>query len=183
MEFIRRLFGRDVTTDVIERLESQHAEVDALIAALEAGDGNRRVVFTELADKLAAHATVEEKLFYPAIMAKDTEKLLEESVEEHLSIRRILADLIMMKLDDDATFFAKLSVLKEQLDHHAHQEEEKELFPKVKELLSRDERAALGNEVLVMFEELMLTHPLRNVPSETAAAAQLPRLRGRHVAR
>ncbi len=172
-----------MSTDVIELLESQHAEVDALIAKLENGEGNRRAVFTELADKLAAHATVEEKLFYPAIMAKSTEELLEESVEEHLSIKRILADLIMMKLDDDATFFAKLSVLKEQISHHAHEEEEKELFPKVKDLLSRDERAALGNEVLVMFEELMLTHPLRSVPSEIAHAAQLPRLRGRQMTR
>ena len=179
MDFIRRLLGKDVTTDVLELLTEQHTEVDALIAALENGEGNRRAVFTELADKLAAHMTVEEKLFYPAIVAKDTKEELAEAVEEHLGIRRVLADLIMMDLDDDATFIAKLSVLKEQVSHHAHEEEEKTLFPQVKKLLSSDERAALGNELLVMFEELLEMHPMRNVPDETAAAAKLPSLRGR----
>src|SRR5688572_11092828 len=101
MDFLRRLFGKDVTTDVIELLEQQHAEIDSLIALLERGEGDRRAVFNELADKLAAHAAIEEKLFYPSIVARDTEKLLGESVEEHLSIKRVLADLIMMKLDDD----------------------------------------------------------------------------------
>ncbi len=180
MGILHRLIGRakGIHTDVLEILTEQHAEVDMLIEKLETGEGNRREVFAELADKLAAHASVEEKVFYPAILAKDTKGDLAEAVEEHLSIKRVLADMITMKLDDEL-FFAKLSVLKEQVGHHAHKEEEKHLFPKVRELLSIDERAALGNEFLVVFEELLATHPLRNVPSETAAAASLPRLRGR----
>jgi hemerythrin superfamily protein len=133
-------------------------------------------VFTELADKLAAHATVEEKIFYPAVMAKETVDLLEESVEEHLSIKRLLADLIALSPSDDA-FDAKLRVLKEQVSHHAHKEEERKLFPKLEKLFSDDERAAIGNEVLCMFEELMLSHPYKNVPSETTEAAELPRVR------
>ena len=174
MGFLRKLFGIEVTTDVLELLSSQHKEVDALFEAIEQGKGNRRVLFTELADKLAAHAPVEEKLFYPAVMAKETGDLLKESVEEHLSIKRVLADLIAMKVDDDQ-FLAKLKVLKEQVSHHAHKEEEQKLFPKVKSLLSADERAALGNELLVMFEDLMTSHPYKNVPAETDKAAELPR--------
>jgi hemerythrin superfamily protein len=180
MGIIRRLLGKEVTTDVLELLAEQHAEVDALIAKLENGEGNRRVVFSELADKLAAHAVVEEKLFYPAVLAKDTEGMLAEAVEEHLSIKRVLADMIAARIDDDH-FLAKLSVLKEQVSHHAHAEEEKELFPKVRDMFSADERAALGNELLVMFEDLLATHPMRSVPSQTGSAAQLPRLRGRRM--
>lgn len=173
MGILQKLFGKQTTTDVLELLSSQHEEVDALIAELEKGGRDRGALFTELADKLAAHATVEEKLFYPAVMAKDTEELLTESVEEHLSIKRILADLIELRTDDEA-FDAKLQVLKEQINHHAHEEEENKLFPKVRALLDADERAALGNEVLVMFEELMLSHPYKNVPSEISEAAHLP---------
>ena len=176
MGFLRKLFRREVTTDVLELLASQHMEVDALFEAIEKGKGNRRALFTELADKLAAHATVEEKLFYPAVMAKKTDDLLKESVEEHLSIKRVLADMIAMRVDDDH-FLAKLKVLKEQVSHHAHKEEEAKLFPKVKSMMTSDERAALGNEVLVMFEDLMLSHPYRNVPAETDEAAPLPRAR------
>lgn len=176
MGILRKIFGKDTTTDVLELLASQHREVDELIAKLEHGSGPRRGLLTQLADKLAAHATVEEKLFYPAVMVRDTEDQLRESVEEHLAIKRLLADMIVMRLDDDS-FDAKLSVLKEQVSHHAHEEEEQKLFPKVKSLLDRDERAALGNELLVMFEELMQGHPSRNAPRETAHAAKLPSVR------
>lgn len=174
MGFFRKLLGRDVGTDVLEILTTQHAEVDQLIEKLEKGDGNRRLVFTQLADRLAAHATIEEKIFYPAVMAKGTEDMLREAVEEHLALKRLIADMITLKVDDDE-FTAKLSVLKEQVTHHAHKEEEGKLFPKVKHLLSMDERAALGNEVLVMFEEMMKTHPYKNVPAEIDVAADLPR--------
>lgn len=173
MGLLRNLFGKDTTTDVLELLRAQHEEVDALIASIENGEGNRRALFTELADKLAAHATVEEKLFYPAVMAKETDDMLHEAVEEHLAIKRLLADMIALDTDDDQ-FIAKLSVLKEQVAHHAHEEEERKLFPKVKSLLGSDERAALGNEVLVMFEDLMQSHPYEHVPAETAEAAPLP---------
>ena len=176
MGILRKLFGKDTTTDVLELLAAQHKEVDSLIAKLEHGSGPRRGLLIQLADRLAAHATVEEKLFYPAVMAKRTEDQLHEAVEEHLSIKRLLADMIEMRLDD-YMFEAKLSVLKEQVSHHAHEEEEKHLFPEVKEMLSSDERAALGNEVLVMFEDLMEGHPSQQVPKQTAAAAKLPSLR------
>ncbi len=173
MGILSKLFGNDVTTDVLEILTSQHKEVDLLIEQIESGSGNRRALFTQLADKLAAHATVEEKLFYPAVMAKQTEDQLKEAVEEHLAVKRLLADMLAMRADDDE-FDAKLSVLKEQVTHHAHKEEEAKLFPKVKSMFNADERAALGNELLVMFEDLMRGHPSTPVPNETDAAAPLP---------
>ncbi len=176
MGILRKLLRKDTTTDVLELLTAQHKEVDELIELIEKGEGNRRVLFTELADKLAAHATVEEKIFYPAVMAEQTEDQLREAVEEHLSIKRLLADMIALSTSDDA-FDAKLTVLKEQVSHHAHKEEEAKLFPKLRAMFDADERAALGNEVLVMFEGLMLSHPYRNVPAETGAAARLPRRR------
>jgi hemerythrin superfamily protein len=178
MGIIRTLLGRDTTTDILDLLESQHKEVDELFGRLESRAGDRRAVFIELADKLAAHAAAEEKLFYPAVMSKDTEDLLHESVEEHLSVKRVLADLLEMDLDDVA-FEARLAVLKEQVAHHAHREEEDKLFPKVRSAMTRDERAALGNEFLVMFEELMQSHPYKNVPGETQAPAPLPHVSSR----
>lgn len=175
MGILRTILGKDTTTDVLELLEAQHKEVDELFARLEQGGGDRRAVFTELADKLAAHASAEEKVFYPSVMSTETSDLLHESVEEHLSIKRVLADLITKNVDD-ASFKATLSVLQEQVAHHAHKEEEAKLFPKVRTAMTKDERAALGNEYLVAFEELMQSHPYRNVPNETETAAPLPPL-------
>jgi iron-sulfur cluster repair protein YtfE (RIC family) len=160
-------------TNVLDLLTSQHGEVDALFAKLEKRHGDRHALFLELADKLAAHATVEEKIFYPSVMSNKTNDLLHESVEEHLEIKRILADLITMTVDHD-TFDAKLNVLKENVSHHAHEEEEQKLFPMLRKSMSQDELLALGNEVLAMFEELMPQHPHKNVPNETKQAAPLP---------
>ncbi len=173
MGILRNLFGDTTSTNVLDLLTAQHTEMDALFEQLENGEGDRRAVLTELADKLSAHATVEEKVFYPAIMSKDTNEKLQEAVQEHLQLKRMLNDLVTLKLDDD-TFAGKLQVLKEQNAHHAHKEEEEELFPVVKKAMRKDELAALGKEVLVMFEELMQTHPSANLPRETTTAAPLP---------
>jgi hemerythrin superfamily protein len=166
----------EMSADVLELLASQHTEIDALFEQLEEDKGDRRSLFDELANKLAAHATVEEKVFYPAVMSKDTEELLHESVEEHLSIKRVLADMLTMRLDQD-TFKAKLTVLKEHVAHHAHEEEEDKLFPMLRKSMTADERGALGNAVLVMFEDLMKARPAANVPAEIEAAAPLPSVR------
>lgn len=173
MGILRKLFGATTSTNVLELLAEQHAEVDALFERIEEGEGNRQALLAELADKLAAHATVEEKIFYPAVMAAETRSLLHESVEEHLGIKRELADLITMRLSEEQ-FVAKLKVLKEYVSHHAHKEEEAKLFPEVEDLFDADQLAAIGNEVLVMYEELIATSPAQNVPQETAAAAPLP---------
>lgn len=163
------------TIDVLELLESQHTEVDQLIADLERGRGDRARVFAELADKVAAHSAVEEKIFYPAAMAKSTEELLHEFVEDHLTVKRLLADMMEMDPDDeDGEFDEALALLKDEFRHHSHDEEEGRLFPRVARMMSDEERAGLGNEVLAMFEWLIDQEPRRDVPRETAEPAPLP---------
>ena len=101
-----------------------------------------------------------------------------QSIDGHMPldmvdfVKRLLADMMTLEPDDDH-FDAKLKVLKENVRHHAHDEEEDKLFPQVKKMFSEDELAALGNEMLAMFEDLMDQEPRRNVPAETAEAAEL----------
>ena len=166
---------KDDTINALELLRTQHEEVESLIEKIENTDDARekQALFVEMADKLAAHSTIEEKIFYPSVMDRKTREALVESTEEHLSVKRLLAD--MMELDvEDEHFDAKLSVMKEQIRHHAHDEEEDTLFPKVRRLMSADELAALGNEMLAMFETLLEQSPRNQVPSETAEPAPLP---------
>ena len=162
------------TTDALELLTSQHDEVEMLFEKLENTDdaGEKATIFRELADKIAAHATMEEKIFYPSVMAKSTCELLLESTEEHLAVKRVLADLLEMDPDDER-FDAKCTVLKDIIHHHAREEEEGELFPKVRKLMNKDELAGLGNEMLAMFEVLLEREPRMNVPAETSEAAPL----------
>jgi hemerythrin superfamily protein len=164
------------TIDALELLKMQHDEVEMLFGQIEDSDdpNEKTALFTELADKLAAHATMEEKIFYPSVMGEETEDLLLESTEEHLSVKRVLADMLAMDVEEDR-FDAKLSVLKEQVRHHARDEEEGELFPKIRKEFSADELSALGNECMALFESLIERgEPRMNVPSELRAAAELP---------
>ena len=161
--------------DALELLTEQHDKVDELIKQLEdedLADDRKAVVFRELADSIAAHSTIEEKLFYPSVKAKQTEEILLESTEEHLAIKRVLADLMETRLDDER-FDARLSVLKEEIEHHAREEEEDVLFPKLRKLMSREELEVLGAEMLSMFERLMTTEPRKQVPKQTDKPASV----------
>jgi hemerythrin superfamily protein len=162
------------TIDALELLIAQHDEVDDLIDQIEDSDDEdeRATLFRELADKIAAHAAIEEKLFYPSVVSADTAEMLLEATEEHLVIKRVLADLLEMEPDDDR-FDAKLTVLKDVFRHHAREEEERELFPIVRRMMNADERAGMGNELLAMYEELIDQEPRMNVPAETREAAPL----------
>lgn len=160
--------------NAIDLLEGQHREVEELFTKLEKARGGeaKRRVFTELADKLAVHATIEERHFYPAVKAKRTEDILLESLEEHLGIKRVLADLLAVEPDDE-TFEAKAKVLKEQVEHHV-EEEEDDLFPKVKKLLDEETLIALAQQMTATQEELIAEGSPRNaVPSETDHPASL----------
>ena len=159
--------------NAIDLLKQQHREVERLFKKIEkAGPEEKEKLFDELADALAVHAAIEEQHFYPATKDARTEELLEEAVEEHLSVKRIIADLLEME-PDDAQFDAKMKVLQEQVEHHV-EEEEKELFPKVQKLHSKDELEDLGVLMEQTAEELKEQGaPRMDVPKETGTAAPL----------
>jgi hemerythrin superfamily protein len=160
--------------NAIELLLSQHREVDELFSKIESAKSEDRKseLFEEIADKLAIHAAIEEHHFYPAVRASRTEDILLESLEEHLSIKRVLADLLDVSVDDES-FDAKIKVLQEQVEHHV-EEEESDLFPKVKKILDKDELEAIGQAMSAEQAELEERgSPRENVRSETEAAAPL----------
>lgn len=159
--------------NALDLLIEQHDEVEDLFEMIEKAEGEKKTeLFEELADKLAAHATVEETVFYPAVKAKETEELLVESTEEHLAIKRVLADLLELDTDDEH-FDAKIKVMQEEVDHHAREEEEDKLFPKVRRLMSSEELDQLGSEMESLFEQLLSEEPRKNVPAETEEAAPI----------
>lgn len=102
----------------VDFLITHHRAIEANLKTLMEADAQRRArTFQGFADQLMAHVTVEEQRFYPEVKASKTEDILLESLEEHLSIKRLLADLLQMSARN-AHFELKLHVLKEQLEHH-----------------------------------------------------------------
>jgi hemerythrin superfamily protein len=160
--------------DAIKLLKQQHDEVEEAFGKMDkARDARRKqALFEEIADALAVHAAIEENHFYPASKSAGTEGLLRESVEEHLSVKRLIADA-MKAGPGDPQFAAKVAVLQEQVLEHA-KEEEKELFPKVRKLLSKEQLEDLGTAMEEMADELKEAgQPRMQVPRETAAPASL----------
>lgn len=160
--------------DAISLIKDQHVEIDALFDQLKKArsDQKKRALFAELADKLVTHMTMEEQIFYPSIKARSIMDELLEANEEHLAIRRVLADLLDTP-PSDPRFGAQVSVASEQHDHHAHHEEEEELFPKVQKLVTKEELEALGSEMLAFYEQEVTKAPRRHLPEETEHAAAL----------
>jgi hemerythrin superfamily protein len=104
--------------DSIDLLVAQHRTMENLLRrVLDVSDvAAKTALFQEAADELTTHLSAEELLFYPAVKARRTEDILLESPEEeHLSLKRLLADLLALA-PSERTFEAKFKVLKEQVE-------------------------------------------------------------------
>lgn len=160
--------------DAIKLLIDQHRKLEGLMkSTVEAREPNARsAALARVGDDLTKHITSEEEVFYPAVKAKRTQDVLLESLEEHLSLKRLLADLLT--LDPSAeTWEPKFKVLKEQTEHH-HEEEEENLFPKVRKALDAVELDALGQQMLALQQQLQRAGAPRDaVVEQTDEAAPL----------
>jgi hemerythrin-like domain-containing protein len=154
-------------------LVQQHEEVKELFKQFEAAEENseKQELFDRIADDFAAHGEIEEKIFYPAVYVGELKEKLQEAVEEHLAAKRVAADLLAMEPSDEQ-FDAKMTVLKELIEHHV-EEEEGELFPLVRQSFAREELDALGEQMEKMFVELQEDEPRQQIPSETDHAPPL----------
>lgn len=159
--------------DAIELLTGQHRKLEALMKQwMDSNEAQRPSLFKRVGDELTMHVTSEEQIFYPAVKEKRTEDILLESLEEHLSLKRVLADLVALDPSDPA-FEPKFHVLKEQAEHH-HKEEEENLFPKVKQLLEPMARNKLGEQMEALQQQLKREgDPREAVTQQTGEAAKL----------
>jgi hemerythrin-like domain-containing protein len=115
----------------------------------------KKQLVQKISDELEIHAQIEEKIFYQAfrnVPEKEPKKLVRESFEEHLIVKRLIAELGKMG-PEDGQFDAKVTVLKESMEHHAG-EEERELFPDAQKLFSNERLEELGAQMLAMKEKL-----------------------------
>jgi len=159
--------------NAIDFLLRQHDQIEeAMATALRSRGAERRAAFERGADMLLAHMTVEEEIFFPAARVEKLEAKLREILEEHLSLKRIVADLLSMD-PDDPQFEAKLKVLTEQSDHH-HDEEEKDVFPVVRKNKGKEELATLGTAMVEREAMLLAQGCARYLAAEqTERAARL----------
>src|SRR5262245_31909867 len=103
--------------NAIHLLKQQHDEVKALFAKFEKADDDteRDTICQKLADNLAAHMTIEERIFYPAAFsAMNDEAQLDKSTREHDEVKRLLAEILDADMSlDEQNFCANMQLLKQ----------------------------------------------------------------------
>ena len=131
-------------------LKQDHQKVKTLLAELNATTeravSKRIALRQQIFQEIKTHTALEEELFYPAFHTaakkRENDKLFFEALEEHRAADMVLADL--MRADPSTLSFAgKAKVLRELIEHHI-MEEEDEMFPLAKKLLSVDQLTALA---------------------------------------
>jgi hemerythrin-like domain-containing protein len=148
--------------DAISMLKEDHRTVERLFKRFEnAGErayAEKRKVADRIIEELATHAAIEEQIFYPVVRGTvpRTEDNVLESLEEHHIVKWVLSELDAMDPTDER-FDAKMTVLIENVRHHV-EEEEQELFAKVREELDRKTLADVG-EAMESAKKVAPTHP------------------------
>lgn len=150
------------STDAITMLKDDHKTVEQLFKRFEkAGDrahAEKRKIVDRLIEALSVHAAIEEQFFYPVVRATvpATEDQTLESIEEHHVAKWLLSEIESLSPEDER-FDAKVAVLIDSVRRHV-EEEEQELFPKVRKELGGDSVSDLG-KAMGEGAKLAPTHP------------------------
>lgn len=138
---------RGIIMDAFELLKNDHKKVSQLFKEIESASGQAKTqLFSRLKRELDVHAHIEEKVFYPALVNTDEARdITLEAYEEHKVVKDLLAELASGGAPNDE-WDAKLTVLKENVEHHV-EEEEGELFSKARRVLSREQIERFGGEM------------------------------------
>jgi hemerythrin superfamily protein len=143
--------GEQQAPDALELIRTDHREVDALFeVALGEGtpSAQRRGAIAKIVEALTIHAEMEEALFYPALRkagGKDERDSVLEANEEHGVVKDLIAKIEESRGRDE-TLNAKVTVLKELVQHHVN-EEESTIFDEARKALGEERLQRLGEEM------------------------------------
>ena len=146
--------------DAIALLKADHKTVKALFAEAEGLSDRAKMQLKKLGDRICAELTIHEQietdlLYRPALERagrdfKEERELLFESLTEQETAKHLIEELQATEAGDE-TYKPKLNVLKEMVLHHAT-EEERELWPGLREIFDEDELVEIGARIKAMKE-------------------------------
>ena len=133
--------------DALELLKQDHQKVKGLFKETEGAENSRKKqLFDQIDTELEIHAQIEETIFYPAIEKhEELMDMVAEAREEHAVVRTLLQEIEELGSDMEG-FNSNLTELIETVEHHI-EEEEDDMFVKVRELLNEGALEQLGKEL------------------------------------
>jgi len=124
-------------TDALKLLETDHAAIQTLFDKFEnqkerSTPAQLQQLAAEICNEIVVHAQIEEEIFYPAVReaCEDCVDLLNQAKIDHSVAKQVIAKIEQCSDADDLA--ARVNVLAENIAHHVN-EEQNELFPKVRE--------------------------------------------------
>jgi hemerythrin superfamily protein len=134
--------------DALELLKHDHEMVKRLFkkAGSTQDEKEKRKIFREINSELETHARIEESVFYPAMQEQELKEMVLESLQEHKQVKALLREIKNLKSGSDK-FEPKLQVLMDNVQHHAEEEEEGKMFPKIREIESQQSLEMLGEQL------------------------------------
>jgi hemerythrin-like domain-containing protein len=146
--------------DALSLLKEDHEKVKKLLSQLdsttERGVKTREELFTNVKQELQVHEAIEEEIFYPALKEHPKAKeLVLEAYEEHNVVDTVMREIEGVPFDDER-WGAKLTVMKENVEHHI-EEEETEMFKQARQVFEREELDELGERMQARKNQLTST--------------------------
>jgi len=103
----------------------------------------------QIENEVNVHTTIEEEIFYPAfkeaVRSKSDQELYCEAIEEHHVVDLVIPEIRSTEATSEQ-FGAKAKLLKDLIEHHA-EEEETEMFPEARRVISQGELLELGQQI------------------------------------
>ena len=144
--------------DAIEMLKEDHRKVEKLFEEFEETGERAYETKAGLAEQiireLRIHSQLEEEIFYPAARGaqSETTEQVKEAIEEHHVVDQLLEEIEGMQPQDEQ-YDAKVTVLKENVEHHV-EEEEGELFKEARKGVGEERLQELAEQMRALKERL-----------------------------
>lgn len=158
------------TDDMITELMKDHREVEELFGRLTQvrPAEDRQEIVQEVITELVRHSIAEEQHLYPTAreVLPDGDSLADREIADHAEV-----ELLMKRLENlaptDADFEPTLRELMTSVRQHL-EEEERELFPRLRQACSVERLHELGDK-LRRAKSMAPTHPHPNAPTTPPA--------------
>ena len=134
--------------DAIETLEKDHARIRSLFSNIEGTEDPQELEdnFEKLGNILTIHAEAEEQVLYPeASNCEGTQELIDKGHQEHDKGDQMVLEIKSIS-PNESKFKEKVRELQEFMLNHLD-EEENDLFPKVRQCMSDQKLEQLGTEI------------------------------------
>lgn len=151
--------------DALQMLADDHRTVEALFEKCDnaRGEAAQQKIVQQICQELTIHAMVEEQVFYPAIREAVDDDMMDEAQVEHDSAKMLILSL-QQGTPSDAYYDAKVSVLKEQVEHHVYEEERQRgsIFAQVRK--AEIDLVALGGQMAELKQRLLAQAKAEGLP-------------------